>query len=416
MLPVLIRREFTSRVKGTAYIITTLIGVLVFVALSFLPPLMEHFTQSMGPKRIELMVFEQTVDSSLYPYLLEISENQPRLQLRDGTNLDYTEAYRLVLEEGLTGLLMIDGPTYTLITPDGTNLSINGEIENFINRALTRANAVRLGLSEQDMETLFQRTELRIREIRPGGEGGTELDSIAHTQAMVLAYFLLFMIYMALIMYGNMVATGVAEEKSSRIMEVMISTVKPSELMLGKIIGVGTLGLLQFVIWMGTGFLMRTIGKAGLFGTMLGSTEAFSTLPLDTVLWFGLYFVLGYFFYASIFAAVGALVSRVEDVSQVTTLIMMFIMVGFFAAYLSFLNPNGSFAVVTSFIPFTAPMVMFARIVLANPPFFQIIVSVLVMLVSVFLGAWFSGKIYRVGILLYGKRPSLRQVLRLLQD
>ncbi len=132
-------------------------------------------------------------------------------------------------------------------------MMVNDEIEGIINQALTRMNAERLGLSDEDMAGLFSRVDLKVREISPSGEDGEEMDSVAHTQAMVLAYFLLFMIYMALILYGNMVASGVAEEKSSRIMEVMVATVKPTELMLGKIIGVGALGLLQFIIWITTG-------------------------------------------------------------------------------------------------------------------------------------------------------------------
>jgi ABC-2 type transport system permease protein len=221
---------------------------------------------------------------------------------------------------------------------------------------------------------------------------------------------------MALIMYGNMVASGVAEEKSSRIMEVMVSTVRPVELMLGKIIGVGSLGLLQYFIWIGTGLVMNSMGRAGAIAALLGSSGQLSSIPLDIVMWFGLYFILGYFFYASIFAAAGALVSRVEEVSQVVSIIMMLIIVGFFAAYISFLNPNSTLAVVTSLVPFTAPMVMFARIVLGSPGLIEVIASVLIMLVSVFLGAWFSGKIYSIGILLYGKRPTLRQVIRLVRN
>jgi ABC-2 type transport system permease protein len=161
---------------------------------------------------------------------------------------------------------------------------------------------------------------------------------------------------------------------------------------------------------------MNTIGKSQILGQVLGAGEAVSTIPLGTVLWFGLYFILGYFFYASIFAAAGALVSRVEEVSQVVTIIMMLIMVGFFAAYVSFLNPNSTFAVVTSLIPFTAPMVMFSRIVLGNPALIEIIASVVFLLLAVLLGAWISAKIYRTGILMYGKRPSLRQVLRLIRE
>lgn len=415
MISVIIKREFTSRVKGTAYIVTTIIGVLVFVGLSFLPLVIERFSDSMVPSRIDLVVYEQPGQETILPYLQEVSTQREGLTVRSANGLDESEAYRLVLDEGLSGLLLVDSPLYTLVTADASNVMLNDAIESILNLAVSRWNAVRLGLSPEDVASLFTRADLRVRVVSPAGEDGEEVDSVAQAQAMVLAYFLLFMIYMALIMYGNMVATGVAEEKSSRIMEVMVSTVKPLDLMLGKIIGVGSLGLLQFFIWIGVGLFMNTVGSSGFLGSVFGSTAVLSAIPLQTVLWFGLFFILGYFLYASVFAAAGALVSRVEEVSQVVTIIMMLIMVGFFGAYISFLNPNSTFAVVASLIPFTSPMVMFSRIVLGNPPLAQVFASVLILLISVVVGAWVSGKIYRIGILMYGKRPTLRQVLLLLR-
>ncbi len=415
MIPILVKREFTSRVKGAAYIITTILGIVVFVGSSFLPPLLQRLSESMTPSHIDLVIYEQPGESSILPYLEQVSVEREGFTVRSGSDLDEREAYRMVLDEGLSGLLLVDGPLYTLVSPDVSNVMLNDEIETILNLAVSRQNAVRLGLSAEDMASLFRRADLRVREVSPLGVDGEEVDSAAHTQAMVLAYFLLFMIYMALIMYGNMVASGVAEEKSSRIMEVMISTVKPLELMLGKIIGVGSLGLLQFLIWTGTGLLMNTIGASGALGMVLGVSEPLSTIPLDTVLWFGLYFVLGYFLYASIFAAAGALVSRVEEVSQVVSIIMMLIIVGFFGAYISFLNPNSTFAVAASLIPFTSPMVMFSRIVLGSPSVLEVLASVLILLASVLVGAWVSGKIYRIGVLMYGKRPTLRQVLTLVR-
>lgn len=415
MIPILVKREFTSRVKGAAYIITTILGIVVFVGSSFLPPLLQRLSESMTPSHIDLVIYEQPGESSILPYLEQVSVEREGFTVRSGSDLDEREAYRMVLDEGLSGLLLVDGPLYTLVSPDVSNVMLNDEIETILNLAVSRQNAVRLGLSAEDMASLFRRADLRVREVSPLGVDGEEVDSAAHTQAMVLAYFLLFMIYMALIMYGNMVASGVAEEKSSRIMEVMISTVKPVELMLGKIIGVGSLGLLQFLIWTGTGLLMNTIGASGALGMVLGVSEPLSTIPLDTVLWFGLYFVLGYFLYASIFAAAGALVSRVEEVSQVVSIIMMLIIVGFFGAYISFLNPNSTFAVAASLIPFTSPMVMFSRIVLGSPTVLEVLASVLILLASVLVGAWVSGKIYRIGVLMYGKRPTLRQVLTLVR-
>lgn len=415
VIPVLVKREFTSRVKGAAYILTTLIGVLVFVGLSFLPPIMERLSSRFVPKSIDLVVVDNDVESSVLPFLVELSQEREGLAIRDLSGWDERDAYRLVLDEQLAGLLLLDGPLATLVTPDSKNVVLNDEIRNLVSQAATRWKAAELGLTQAEIESLFHAVDFRIREVAPEQEDGTEVDHVAQTQAMVLAYFLLFMIYMALIMYGNMVASGVAEEKSSRIMEVMVSTVKPVELMFGKIIGVGALGLVQFVIWISTGLLMAFMGRTGLMGVMFGMTEPLRALPLDSILWFGLFFVLGYFFYASIFAAAGALVSRVEEVSQVVSLLMMFIVVGFFAAYISFLNPNSSFAVTASLIPFTAPMVMFARIVLADPPLLQVAVSVVIMLGSIIIGTWVSSKIYRLGILLYGKRPSIRQVVQLLK-
>lgn len=415
MIPVLVKREFTTRVKGTAYILTTVVGVLVFIGLSFLPPIMERLSSSIAPKHIELVVLDQGIESSHLPFLLQLSQEREDLTIRDASGLDERAAYAMVLDENLSGLLLIDGPLCTLVTPDSKNVVLNEEIENVVNQAATLWRATQLGLTQDEMQSLFHAVDFRIREVAPEQEDGREVDQVAQTQAMVLAYFLLFMIYMALILYGNMVASGVAEEKSSRIMEVMVSTVKPVELMFGKIIGVGALGLLQFFVWISTGLVMTFLGRTSFLGGLLGVAEPLRAVPLGGILWFGLYFLLGYFFYASIFAAAGALVSRVEEVSQAVSLLMMFIMVGFFGAYFSFLNPNSSFAVTTSLIPFTAPMVMFARIMLADPPLVQVAASVVIMLLAIAVGTWLSSKIYRIGILLYGKRPSLGQVARFLK-
>ncbi|NLJ79839.1 MAG: ABC transporter permease [Firmicutes bacterium] len=413
MIPILVKRDFMSRVKSTAYIITTVLGVLVFIGLTFAPPLIQYLENTLFTTgNLELLVLEQQAEQSFFPYLEKVSAEEEDLYLQAASGKDEREALRYVLDKGLTGLLLVDPPLYTLVTDDGSNMVINSKIENLLNRALTRANAEKLGLSPNDVNNLFQRADLRVRELGAETERGHE----DQNQSMVLAYFLLFMIYMALILYGNMVASGVAEEKSSRIMEVMIATVKPLELMLGKIIGVGALGLLQFSIWMGVAALMSALGKTGILGGMLGGSVSLGSIPLQSVLWFGLFFLLGFFFYASIFAAAGAVVSRVEEVSQVVTIIMMFIIAGFFAAYISFLNPNSAFAVASSLIPFTAPMVMFARIVLSNPPATQIIASVLILTASVLAGAWISSKIYHLGVLLYGKRPSLLQIARLLRE
>ncbi len=417
MIPVLVKRDFMSRVKGAPYIITTILGMLVFIGLTFVPALVGYLESGFEAGHLDVMVLEQT--DNFFPYLQEVSEDvygQEEVRFTLAAGLNEKEAFQIVLEENMTGLLLVDPPLFTLATIDGSNLAQNSRLQAIINRALTRANAERLGLSEEEMGTLFQRVDLRVRQIGTADADGKEIDSEEYSQSLVLAYFLLFMIYMALVMYGNMVASGVAEEKSSRIMEVMIATVKPLELMFGKIIGIGALGILQFAIWIGTGLAMMGIRKTGLFGNYSQLGLALGNIPVSTLLWFGLFFLLGFFFYASIFAAGGAVVSRVEEVNQVVTIILMIIIVGFFASFVSFSNPNSTFAVAASLIPFTSPMVMFSRLVLTNPPTIQVVSSVLILLVSIVVGAWISSRIYRIGVLMYGKRPSLREVWRYLKN
>lgn len=416
MIPILAKRDFMSRVKGAPYIITTILGMLVFVGLAFVPALLGYLESGFDTGPVDVMVFEQT--DGFFPYLQEVSEEvygeDVRFTLAAG--LDEKEAFQIVLDENMTGLLLIDPPLFTLATTDGSNMMQNSRLESLINLALTRANAERLGLSTEEMNTLFQRVDLRVRRIGTAGEDGEEMDSEEYSQSLVLAYFLLFMIYMALVMYGNMVASGVAEEKSSRIMEVMVATVKPIELMFGKIIGIGTLGILQFAIWIGTGLSMMALRKTGLFGEYAQLGFSLGAIPTATLMWFGLFFLLGFFFYASIFAAGGAVVSRVEEVNQVVTIILMVIIVGFFASFVSFSNPNSTFAVAASLIPFTSPMVMFSRLVLTNPPTIQVVSSVLILLASIVIGTWISSRIYRIGVLMYGKRPSVKEVWRYLKS
>jgi ABC-2 type transport system permease protein len=157
------------------------------------------------------------------------------------------------------------------------------------------------------------------------------------------------------------------------------------------------------------------VRRAGWFGSSLDLGISLGSIEPSLLAWFVIFFILGFFFYASIYAAGGAVVSRVEEVNQVVTIVTMLIAAGFIAAFMSFTNPNGRLAVITSLIPFTSPMVMFARLTLGNPAPSQVAASVLLLILAVAGGAWFSGRVYRIGVLLYGKRPTLREIVRYLR-
>lgn len=407
MIFVLARRDFMSRVKSGPYIITTILGMLVFIGLSFAPLLLDYFEAAFDEQPLDFLVVDYS--GEFYPFLAEVlSENEPDGFVEEVPPGEENAAFQRVIDEEKLGLLLVDMPEFAFVALDGANYVNISRVENIVNQSLTRLNAQKIGLSPEQLNALFGRIELQVREIG-SQDGESERD---FTTAAVLAYFMIFMIYMTLILYGNMVASGVAEEKSSRIMEVMIAKVKPMELMFGKILGVGALGLMQFGIWIGTVLTVTALRNASGWGPAAGGLALLSGIHPSVLVWFVLFFVLGFFFYASIFAAGGAVVSRVEDVNQISTLIMMLIMVGFFAAFISFANPNGRLAVITSLVPFTSPMVMFARLILADPPVAQVAVSLALLVAGVIGGAWFSGKVYRIGVLLYGKRPTIREIAR----
>lgn len=171
IIPVLVKREFTTRVKRPAYILTTLIGILVFVGLSFGPPLLERLSTSLTPQAVELLVLEQPGQASLVPYLRQVGESKEGVTIFAGDGLDEIAAYRRVLDEGLTGLLLVDAPLYTLVTPDSSNLVLNEEVENLVSEAALRWKAAELGLSAEELTSLFQPIDFRLREIAPQGEG-----------------------------------------------------------------------------------------------------------------------------------------------------------------------------------------------------------------------------------------------------
>ncbi|HHX74520.1 MAG TPA: ABC transporter permease, partial [Firmicutes bacterium] len=404
---ILINRDFTSRVKTGSYIITTILGVLVIVVLAFIPVAIDWMESRFEPTDAHLLLMDKTnaVTESAEHVIAQYYQGVENISIAASTGSALADAVAQMDAENKTGVLAVEydeegNLVYTLHTRQSTNMNMNSTVQRIINQINLHYNANKMGLSHEDVMLLTQDPYLHVKTLEPVGDGeleeGDEVVADSHIQSLILAYLLLFILYMALILYGQMVAQGVAEEKSSRIMEIMVSVVKPMQLMIGKIIGIGTLGLVQFAIWIGTGAIVISMKNLGL---------SIGDIPIGTLLWFALFFILGYLFYATIFAAAGALVSRVEEVQQVITILMMGLIAGFIIAYMSFMNPNSSLATVASMIPLLSPMVMFARVTLTNPPAVQIITSIALLILNIIVNTWIGAKIYRVGILMYGKRP-----------
>ncbi len=206
---------------------------------------------------------------------------------------------------------------------------------------------------------------------------------------------------------------GVIEEKSSRVVEVIVSAIKPFHLMAGKVLGVGGVGLTQFLIW------SLLVGGGSLYGrnlvssfTVGGDSITLPGMPLSLLFFFVLFFLLGYFLYATLYAGVGAMVNSDEEAQHLQLPLVALLIIPFMLMFHVIGNPNSGIAVLLSFIPFFTPIIMFMRIAVQTPPLWQILLSLILLGLSIGAMVWVVGKIYRVGILMYGKRPNLPELVK----
>src|SRR6185369_13272795 len=221
----------------------------------------------------------------------------------------------------------------------------------------------------------------------------------------------LFFIYMTVLLYGISVMRGVIEEKQSRIVEVLVSSVKPNQMMLGKVIGIGLVGLTQISVWALSALLLTTVGVS----TFAARGLTMPNIPVSLLIYFVVYFVLGYFLFATLYALVGSTVSSEEEAQQAQIPVTMLLVVPMMIFNMIIANPTSTASIGLSMVPFFAPTLMMMRIAVVNPPLWQILLSMLIMLATILGCVWVAARIYRVGILMYGKRPSIAELGRWLR-
>jgi len=223
-----------------------------------------------------------------------------------------------------------------------------------------------------------------------------------------IAYFMFFLMYFAVMLYGMNVARSITEEKTSRVFEVMLATITPEEMMAGKVIGVGGVGLTQVFIWIAAAAVLIA---TPLVAMVVGASISI-TLSFGQMLFFVLMFALGFMFYSSIAAILGAIVNSEQELQQLTMILALPLAFCLILLYPTTSNPGGVLATVVSLIPFCTPLLMTTRMAMGHVPVWQIALSVVDLVLAIYAMMWIASRIYRVGILMYGKRPSLREILR----
>ena len=292
-----------------------------------------------------------------------------------------------------------------------------------INHILTEAmrNEKLSGFNIENIDSVMQvaKENYSVQTVKWNDDGSE--DQSSSDVATILGMLATLIIYMFIISYGGMVMQGVMEEKTNRIIEVMISSVRPFDLMMGKIIGIGLVGLTQFILWcVLTIFLIASAGVAmgePVQAVVASDVEMSGLSALFAVPWakllffFFLYFVGGYILYGAMFAAIGSALSQQEDSQQFMAPMILFMVFSLYAGIYGAENPDGPLAFWASVIPFSSPMVMMMRLAF-DVPWWELALSLSVLLITSVFVVWLSARIYRVGILMYGKKPSIMEILK----
>lgn len=320
------------------------------------------------------------------------------------TDKSSDELKKLVDSEEYAGAVVVTSPTeYTYITK---TVSMTDSTQYTLNEVMTTKyrleQMTKFGLTPEQSTDIFN-TQVNGTVITTGKD---QVSNFLYT------YILIFALYMVIMLYGQFVATSVATEKSSRAMELLITSANPSSLMFGKVLGAGAAGLLQMAAILGSSFLFFNLNKQYWGGNEL--INSIFNMPLSILLYTILFFVLGYAIYSFLYGAIGSLASKVEDINTSVMPITFLFIIAFFIVMFSMTSGNvdSVLMIIASYVPFSSPMAMFVRIAMGDVAAWEIIVSVIILVVSTVGIGFLSAKIYKVGVLLYGKPPKLSSVLK----
>ncbi|HYK10955.1 MAG TPA: ABC transporter permease [Gemmatimonadales bacterium] len=406
----IVRREFIERVRQRWFWVMALLGPLLFGALMVIPALL---IGSASLKHIAIVDSSTQGLGKAIALQLDTSKVQS-VQVLPGPRVA-DSLMQVVSAKQLDGFLLIsdalvDSGKAEYRASNVSSFTTNNEIEGALRRVATTVRLTREGVDQAAIGRAYKvQLDMQTTKIANGKATG---ESAA--QSFSLAYFMGIILYIAILLYGINVMSSVLEEKTTRIVEVLVSSVKPFELMLGKVIGVGAVSLFQFLIWGVAGrwlFSMRS--KLGA-DPSAASQSPFQVphVSLDTGLIFLAYFLGGFMLYSAMFAAVGAMSSNEQEARQAQQPVSMLLILSYISMFGMLNDPNSTYAVTLSMIPFTSPIAMPVRWAAGNLPIHEVIISLVLLVIGILAVTWVAARIYRVGILMTGKRPNPKELLR----
>lgn len=438
-----IKREYVQRVRTRMFVAVTVLGPLVMVLFTVVPPYIARIKAG-GPTRIAVVdetgkLYERFRDS-LAGSRDESDEDENKNSLAYQVNSNQRERMNQTAQLSEQGFevqpVEVDGKSLAAIRSQLNERVRRGDLDVYVvipKDILTTGTAEFYGRNTGDVftrETVENRLSNAVREERLAeervpqnvlnelsrrvnltstriSERGEEKDS---GSGFYVVFVFGFLIYLTTVLYGQMVLGAVIEEKETRIAEILFSSVRSFPLMMGKLVGVSLVALTQLAIW-GLAFVLFTIFGVSMLAAR-GVTISLPHIPAMMFVYFGLYFLLGYFTYATIYALVGSMVTTVQEGGQLALPVTLLLVTGFCLAFPVIRSPNSSLAFWASMFPFFAPITMLVRIVTETPPLWQIVLSLSIGFGTVVFLTWLTSRIYRVGMLMSGQKVSIPQVLR----
>jgi ABC-2 type transport system permease protein len=396
--------EFRMTAATKAFIILTILGPFLLIGMTVVPSLVSQRSERKGIELAAVGMPMEVFDQVSAPL------GQLGIQLKRSDQAP-EELEQQLREEELYGYLVIppdlfSGGSLELVTKEFPDYRIVEVLKGVIGQAVMDIRIREAGLDSARIRVLTTPLEIEAKQIT---RSGTKAQTDVFSFIMIGITFTL-MLYMTILLYGQSIGRSVVQEKTSKTVEIMLSSVSERDLLFGKIFGQAAASLLQYIVWIG----MALIG-AYFIGPSLG-LDRLPQLSLSTLLALVLFFLLGFFLFASLFAAFGAAAQDEQNLGQLSWPVIVVLVFPMVSAGPIITNPSSSFSVFLSMFPFTAPIVMFVRILVSDPQGWQIILSVAIQLVSVVVMVLLAAKIFRVGILMTGKRFTIAEVFRLLKS
>ncbi|WP_127532677.1 ABC transporter permease [Paenibacillus kobensis] len=419
---------FRNKVKAKSYVITTIIMAIIFSVLINLPYIISQFSSD-APDRIGYAgapadlsrsdVSPSYIGSGLGAYFKK--QEKPDYEfvpIADADSADATakalnqalengdiDAYIVFADAGSPGLF----PKMEIRAKKKYSDEAVAELQAALQSVKLDHELQNLGLSDVQKQALFSQAEVSSVQINVSNGTATQEEVKEKTGAQYsMVYAIMFLLLMTIMSTGMLIATEITAEKSSRVMEVLVTSVSPLTQMFGKIFGMFIVGLMQIALYVIVFAINLSMPNNDSALKDIGINMA--DIPVSLYIYALLFYLIGYFLFATLYAGVGSLVSRTEELGQAVMPLTFLSIGGFYIGIFGLNAPGSTFVTVASFIPFFTPYIMFLRIGMVEPPFWQIAISLAALLVTTLASGWLSAKIYRTGVLMYGKRPSLKEL------